>query len=280
MSAAGDAALTDDGPPLTLGFLSMADVPPWDIFDAAGAGGFEAASIRITPRRIGQGWFPVLGNPQAEPAIRAASARTGVRLSNVSGYYLAPDTERAHLADVVSATRRLGCDLIVQGCFEDDEARLLALLRDYAAMAADAGVRLAIEFMPFSAVKTLPDLVAIIDRLGPDNVGMVVDALHLSRSGGSPEQLARAARETPVFLAQLCDAAATPPPGIDLFEEAISGRRLPGEGALPLREFLDALPRGVEIECEIPLGDATGLPAAERAMRIAAAARACCAGRT
>ncbi|MBN8997392.1 MAG: sugar phosphate isomerase/epimerase [Rhizobiales bacterium] len=279
MSTSGGAASAGDGLPLTLGFLSMADVPPWDIFDAAHAGGFAAASIRITPRRVGQRWFPVLGNPEAEPAIRAAAARTGVRLSNVSGYYVAPETERAHLADVVAATRRLGCDLIVQGCFEEDEARLLALLRDYAAMAADAGIRLAIEFMPFSTIKTLPDLVAIIDRLGRDNVGMVVDALHLSRSGGSPGQVARAARSTPVFLAQICDAAAAPPAGVDLFQEAITGRRLPGEGALPLREFLDALPKGVEIECEIPLGDATGLTPAARSMRIADATRPYCAAR-
>jgi sugar phosphate isomerase/epimerase len=259
--------------PLTLGFLSMADVPPWDIFAAARAGGFEAATIRITPRRLGQDWFAI--DPAAEAAIVAAARESRVRLSNVSGYYVAPETTLAHLAEVVAATRRLGADLIVQGCFEDDAERQLGLLRDYAAIAADADVRIAIEFMPFSAIRTLQDLVAVIGRIGRDNVGMTVDALHLARSGGTPADLARTARAVPVFLAQICDAAAAPPAGADLFREAITGRRLPGEGALPLREFVDALPPGVELECEVPLAEGASLPATERAMRIAEATRAC-----
>lgn len=56
--------------------------------------------------------------------------------------------------------------------------------------------------------------------------------------------------------------------------EARTGRLYPGDGALPLHDFLNALPADLEIECEMPRTDYADLPAAEQAKRAAQATRA------
>lgn len=102
---------------------------------------------------------------------------------------------------------------------------------------------------------------------------MLADLLHLSRSGGQPADL-RNVGAGRVFLAQLCDAKGPPPPSIaDITHEARNGRLNPGDGDLPLGEFIDALPPSIELECEVPQTRLAGLPAVERARRVADACR-------
>jgi hypothetical protein len=48
--------------------------------------------------------------------------------------------------------------------------------------------------------------------------------------------------------------------------QAMARSRLyPGDGALPLFEFVDALPDDMEIECEFPNAALAGVPVSERA---------------
>jgi hypothetical protein len=56
-----------------------------------------------------------------------------------------------------------------------------------------------------------------------------------------------------IRYAQLCDASATvPAPTAALSEEARYDRLLPGEGGLPLREFIKALPSGIPFGLKAP----------------------------
>ena len=54
-------------------------------------------------------------------------------------------------------------------------------------------------------------------------------------------------------------------------EESRGGRLFPGEGGLPLREFVDALPPDCEIEVEVASAAHEALSPPERATRIGAA---------
>jgi hypothetical protein len=80
--------------------------------------------------------------------------------------------------------------------------------------------------------------------------------LHLARSGGRPEDL-QGIDPDALPYAQICDAPAEPPgdePG-GLIAEALQGRLLPGDGALPIREILARLPAGRPLSCEILSSD-------------------------
>ncbi|MPY76882.1 MAG: hypothetical protein GEU87_21820 [Alphaproteobacteria bacterium] len=106
-----------------------------------------------------------------------------------------------------------------------------------------------------------------MSKSGCANASILVDALHFSRSGGLPSDIAGV--DASLFrYAQICDAAAVIPsePG-DLIREARTGRRLPGEGALPLRDLVAALPAAIPLAIEAPVRATADLPPLERAQR-------------
>ena len=73
--------------------------------------------------------------------------------------------------------------------------------------------------------------------------GMAATALHLARSGGTPEDLIGLEPRLLPYL-QIADALAEPvdPSLAGLREEALHGRLLPGEGDLPLAALVAAVP--------------------------------------
>jgi sugar phosphate isomerase/epimerase len=124
-----------------------------------------------------------------------------------------------------------------------------------------------LEFAIYTGVRTLADAARVVRKCGHANASVLIDALHFSRSGGVPSDIAGI--DAALFrYAQICDAAAVIPgePG-DLIREARTGRLLPGEGALPLRELVAALPATIPLSIEAPVLATAGLPALERARR-------------
>lgn len=258
---------------LTLGFLTLgAQAAPLDAIQAAADAGFGAVGPRISGRYPGDAWPSVDGRADAFDQIRRVAAVRGVRLSSVSGYYISPQVKLEHLLANVNAAKAVGAPLILQGCFEGDMARVAALVRDYAAAAHEAGVRIALEFMPMSELKTLAQTVDLIAASGAGNVGILVDALHLARSGATPRDVA-ALDPSIVYLTQLCDAPAQLADGDTLFNEAMAGRRLLGDGGLDLAGLVNALPPGVELELETPAVQHASLSPTLRARHAADAAQ-------
>jgi sugar phosphate isomerase/epimerase len=98
-----------------------------------------------------------------------------------------------------------------------------------------------LEFLPIFNVGSLEAAVSIVEEADRPNSGVLVDTLHLSRSGGTPADLRNVPRQLIPYL-QLADAPAEPPARDDLRDEALHGRMLPGAGALPLTEVLAAVP--------------------------------------
>ncbi|MBN9429587.1 MAG: sugar phosphate isomerase/epimerase [Burkholderiales bacterium] len=251
---------------LTLGFLTIADVPPADVVRNGAKAGFDAVGLRVTGRYVGDPWFDVIGNRETIRDIRNAADNSIIRLSNVAGFYLDGITTLKDCIPVFQTSAELGIRLMVQGCFDPDEERLVASLRAHCKEAAAHGIRVGIEFMQASAVRTLSQAVKLIDRVGSDNAGLVIDALHLSRSDDSLQALARIPSRD-IFLFQICDAVREKPTDVTYMEEALNGRLYPGTGELPLADMLACIPAGTEIECEMPCASDRGLPAQQRAER-------------
>lgn len=259
---------------LTLGFLTLgAQAAPLDVLDAAAHAGFGAAGLRLSGRLPGDAWPSVDGQPGAFEGIRARARDLGVRISSVSGYYLSAQVTSAHLLANVEAARRVGAPLLAQGVFEADLVRVARLLRDYARAAADHGIRIALEFMPMSSLQTIARTQELIADSGATNAVLLIDALHLARSGAGAADVAALAPGQ-IGLTQLCDAPAQRAPGVTLFDEAMSGRMHLGDGGLDLAGLVAALPADAEIELETPVVADAALPPGLRARRAAEKAAA------
>ena len=121
--------------------------------------------------------------------------------------------------------------------------------------------------MIYRAIRSLGDAVDIVRAAGEPNIGLIVDALHLARSGGTSADVAAIPRSL-ISHAQLCDARAVA--AVSPAEEARGDRLLPGEGSLPLRDLLGALPADVPLALEIPVQALAPLPVVDRIRRAAA----------
>lgn len=270
-AVAGDSARCRSTDRLTLGFLTLgAQAAPLDVIAAAATAGFGAVGLRVSGRLPGDAW-PSMEGTRAFERVRTAARDAGVRISSVSGWYMSADTPAGHLLANVQAARALGTGLVCQGCFDPDRARVVAMLRDYAAAAQEAGLRIALEFMPMSELRTLADTLDTSDRVGAGNVGLLIDSLHLARSGAGAQEVADLDPDR-IFLTQLCDAPARLEGS--LFEEAMSGRLYLGDGALDLAGLVRALSPQAEIELETPVVADAALEPGDRARRAAGKAAA------
>ncbi|MDE3819670.1 sugar phosphate isomerase/epimerase family protein [Sinorhizobium meliloti] len=245
---------------LAMGYLTLGDLDPFDMVEAAGAGGFRWSGIRLTGHRPGDAW-PF--NPASDADIRrmlATMHAADVRLANVCTYRFTANIEPQAYLPVVAACAKLGVGTMICNSFETDEEMLAGKLAAVADLAAPLDIKLAFEFIPVSAVKTLGQALRIVEATGRDNVGIVVDALHLWRSGGSPQEVANAPANR-MFALQLCDGPLTSPD--DLYAEMRSARLMPGEGEFDLAGLMRAMPAHAEVEAEVPNFSHVGLPPAQ-----------------
>lgn len=259
---------------MTLAHLTIGATPEENI-DAAAAAGFGAVGLRICGRRPSDAFAPaVLGDEKAARSLQRRAKEQGIRLSNLSAYQFYPDVGWHHLAPVIEAAQELQAPVLVVNSFQPDEAAFVQLFARYCEAAQPAGLRVALEFLPYSAVKDLAAANRVLDQAGAPNAGLLLDALHLERSGGSPADL-RAIDPGRVVFAQLCDARRWTGPRSDeaLMQEARSARLPAGTGELPLHEFLDALPAGVELEYEVARADLAGATPLAKAQAASADAR-------
>lgn len=247
---------------LTLGYLTVSDVPPTRLVELAAAAGFTSVGLRVTGRRPGDPYEPVVGNVAAIELIRRQLADTGLALSNISSYHLYPEIGFDQYRPVFETTAALGAANMVCGCYDADESRFADAFARLSEEATRFGIRLSLEFVPFSKCPTLAQAQRAVAATG-GKAAILIDNLHLQRSGGAPRDI-HGVDARDLAFAQICDAPAELPAGTDLATEARTGRLFPGDGALPIDAFLDALPPDIEIEVETPVAALAALPPLER----------------
>lgn len=256
--------------PLSLAYLTVNGADPLQHIQAAAAAGYQAAGLRILPPLHLRDMPAVVGNAPLIRYIKQTCAQTGISLLDAEVASLTATTSRDELAAMVDTAAELGFKFIQTVSEDPDEARASDQLGALADLADDAGLRVALEFMRFRDVATLQQALRLIEITGRDNVGVLVDVLHLTRSGGSAADVALIPPKL-IALAQLCDAP-TLAPGLDgLPAEARNARLHPGAGELPLGDFLDALPTKLPLSVEVPNAAYESWSYLERARRAMAA---------
>lgn len=251
---------------VSLAALTVLDAGPVGQIEAAHAAGFDHVGLRLQPLVAGD--RTIVGDDAAERAVRDALARTGLRVLEIGVFPIAPETQVENWGPTLAFSHRIGARYIVCPVEDADAARRVATLRTLAALAETCALVVLIEFNPYSACRTLAEAAAIARAVQRPNVKLLVDVLHLSRSGGSPDDL-RAYDAADIPLVHFCDAPAPQPSGsrsLDaLRTESRTARLSPGEGALWLDELLAVIVHDTAISVEAPSAAHAHLSAAERA---------------
>jgi sugar phosphate isomerase/epimerase len=117
------------------------------------------------------------------------------------------------------------------------EARLAAVERACDVLEG-SGMRLAIEYMPISPLVSVRETVAIVQQVGTDRAGAMIDIWHHSRGPDSWDDLAAVPADTIAYV-ELNDAL--PLQSDALAAETVSRRVFPGEGEFDVARFVRTL---------------------------------------
>jgi sugar phosphate isomerase/epimerase len=152
------------------------------------------------------------------------------------------------------------------------EAQFIDCLGPLAGRAQAHGVGLTLEFLPESAIPDLATAQRIVTAIGAANLGLMFDTWHFARSGGTREQLAALPQGLITGL-QISDRKPPAPGAVYL---PMGGRLLPGEGELPLVQWLRVIlgrDPGLTVGVEVFSDELTALAPDDAAGRVARSTR-------
>ena len=174
----------------------------------------------------------------------------GVAISLGDGVLILPSADAHNSAADLDAMAELRVPRVNAVSLDPDRGRTFDQVAVVAELAAQRGMETTVEAVPGMAIGDIPTALDVIRHVGRPDVRLLIDTMHLVRSGsGAPDLYA--IDPNLIGHAQLCDA--TLHPRFDNYmEEALYERMVPGEGELPLGDILAALPPGLMIGLEIP----------------------------
>lgn len=195
----------------------------------------------------------------------------------------ASDDTRKLLLDAAEA---LGARHIKIGDLGNDCADVAQMTEQFAVLcgqAAERGTNVLFELLPalFSRAPSLDQVLAICVGSGARNGGIMLDNLHLQRTGTLPEHIISKIGRDITLGVEINDGALAMP--VDLQDSVVNKRLLPGDGEFDITSFLHAVwtqgydgPIGVEVLNEYirkwPL-DMAATEAFTKARQVVAAAR-------
>jgi len=250
---------------LGLAHLTALELSPPALVTEAARAGFASVGLRVVPATAGGPAYPTRVGTEAHRALKQILTAEGIRVSDIEFIQLTPEVDVQAFAGVFEAAADLGAMSVTVSGDDGDQARLTAHFAELCDLALAFGLRVDLEFMRWRAIGALPQALAIVREAGKSNGAVLVDALHLTRSGGKAADLISISDEW-LRAAQICDAGADVPVSeAAIIAEAREGRLPPGAGSLPLGDLLEALPTDAFLSVEMPM------PALATRARIAAA---------
>lgn len=205
---------------------------------------------------VGLSWWTLhemvlAGGGMEAAAIRGRFADAGLEVGCVEAIYGWVDaaTPAAAVADAETAivvAEAHGAPNLAAVCLGPDLGppdRAMANLAAVADRAAESGVAVAVEFLPWTGIPDLTTCWELLEGTGRSNVGVMVDSWHWHRQPGGPHgEHARTLATMPgtaVRVLQVCDAGADP--WDDPMAECMAARPLPGEGVVDHAHLLGLL---------------------------------------
>lgn len=256
-------------------WLSEIGLPPTELVSLAADAGCRFVSTnlaRLAYNPLGYPAWSLLDSALLRREMKARMVDRGVSISLAEGCHIGPDHDvRAH-ERALEVFHELGATRLNTVSFDPDSARTFDQFCKLAELAGDGGFELTIEFIPILTIRTLDDAVELVQKSGYSHAKILLDIMHFVRAGHQPVDLRRI--DPALFgYVQVCDGPLSG--GGDYLDEAMNDRAIPGDGQMPLREILAALPNGIMVSAEVPQSRKSimGTPPLERFRKMAAATR-------
>lgn len=249
--------------PIALGHLTLLDVAPPQLALIAARAGYAGIGVRVAAPGSGQqSQSMAVGSRMLRETVHRLDD-LGLEVFDTSLVRLTPETDRDDYAPVLEVGAELGARYVNVPGDDPDEARAS---QTFAALVEDArryGLRPLLEPMAYRRISRVETAARIAGR--STGGGVLIDCLHVHRCGATADTL-RSLPADLVHLVQVTDAPDKQPYGLtppgplpagleaatDAELESLAMRHLPGDGELPLAEFLNAVPADRPVSVETP----------------------------
>jgi sugar phosphate isomerase/epimerase len=265
-----------------------ADLP--QLIDLASRHGFDTISGR--PLMFAK----ALGDGISESDLQRRLADAGVRVAMIDGLihslpgelpleaiqavlgaYLPPDvTAGPDEAECLRAAEVLGAPIVNTTALLCGPISVDEMAQGAAALcrrAGERGLRIALEFIPYSGLPNLAFAQQVVEACGEKNCGLLLDTFHFDRTGGAAEDVRRL---PPGAIAAIQVSDRIPP--AEEVKGPIERRRLmPGDGRIDLKGIVGAALENspdAHVEIEVLNAELGALPHDEVAARLAKAVKA------
>lgn len=237
---------------LALGFLSVFALPPVEFVNLAADLDCQHISTIVQGQPLVPLDFPPFSLKDAalRKELLAAMNDRGVSISLGDGFLVLPGADMRNFCSDLDVLAELGVPRINVVSLDPDLRRTFDQFAALTELGAQRNIETDVEPVPGLTIGDLPTALVALDDVGRPDFRLLIDTMHLVRSGSSAADLS-ALDPQHIGYAQLNDT--TLQPRIDNYmEEAMYERMVPGEGELPLRDILSVLPPDIVIELEVP----------------------------
>jgi sugar phosphate isomerase/epimerase len=173
--------------------------------------------------------------------LRAELDRAGVRLLALHSLAVSADRDEVDrlTRPLVAACAILGAEYLHAGVTALVDDAVIAAARHVGQMCAEAGIGVAIEFLPFLPVATIQQTRDLLAAAGLSKKGLVIDTWHFFNGPDDWQELESVAADEIAYV-QFNDHAPLAADADVLFETT-QRRLLPGEGCFDLKRFAATL---------------------------------------
>ena len=238
----------------SLAHLTVLGCAPPEMTYIAGRAGYDYVSFR--PIFMGLPGEPnyALGAPENKEMLKQTKTAlndTGVKLLDIELARIFDGVDVKSYLPALEVAAELGGTEVLSSVWTPEWNYSVEKFAELCDLAKDFGLTVNLEFVTFASVTNLSDAVKFLRAVDKENIGLMVDTLHFSRSRVTLEELDTVPREWYRF-AHLCDGPAEIPDTREgLIFTARDARFYPGEGGIDIAGILNRIPK-IPYSIELP----------------------------
>lgn len=239
----------------SLAYLTLKDLPPDQAVEVSAEAGYQMVGLRFLPAGS-EAPFPILTDKALQQRVKQALKSTGTKLADIEIVRINDQFDLERFKGFLELGAELGAKHVLTAGDDKERERLISHYGAFCELAASFGMSADLEGMPWTAVNTVKENLAIVEAVNQPNAAVLIDALHFDRSDSSLDDL-KLIPASRINYIQVCDANKIENPTLEqLIHTARDERMLPGDGEIDLRAMLAALPQDKVISVEIPRSEA------------------------
>lgn len=240
----------------SLPYLTLPGIHPVDQIYIAKQCGFDGVGLRT----LSQGWPSDRTNSLTCKdmfiAVQRALSETQMILFDIELGRVTDNVDVSSYEEDFARGAELGARFVTASVWTDNITFAQQQFERMAQFASKYGMDLSLEFVPFSSIKSLKEALMWIQSLEASNVCVLIDLLHLYRSGYD-NTILESIPENRMGCIHLCDGPGFIPPinHPDMIGVTRARRLYLGDGEIPVGEILSILKIPPYYAIELPNED-------------------------